>query len=84
MNHMEQLVRRARDYLNANAAESGADILIDDLATELGSAEAQLDYAYAIIRSGFEFGSFDFSVLLDRAKMWKRSALTSALRGPTE
>lgn len=36
------IVTRARDYLAANAAESGADVLIAELADEVGRLRADL------------------------------------------
>lgn len=71
---IKALIDRARGHRERNVVEPRADALIDELTVELGSVESQLDYAYAAIRSGFEFGSFDFTVLKDRAAMWNRSA----------
>jgi hypothetical protein len=69
---IQELIEKARGHRERNVIEPRADALIDELTTELRSVERELDYAYAVIRRGFESGGFDFSVLKIRAEMWNR------------
>jgi hypothetical protein len=50
VNTVTDIVKQARNYVGMNAAESGADVLILDMADEIERLRAQLDIALSALQ----------------------------------
>lgn len=69
---MSDIVKRARRYLAENAAESGADVLIDDLATELELARKALIAMVGFTKTKVAEGMVDYAPELEAVRAYLR------------
>lgn len=65
---VRELAERLVGLRDRTADRADRDLLAD-VANRLIELERDLEYAYAKVRFGFEHGSFDFSVLRQRAAL---------------
>jgi hypothetical protein len=69
---MSDIVKRARGYLAENAAESGADVLIDDLVTELDLARKALIAMVGFTKTKVAEGMVDHAPELEAVRAYLR------------